>query len=97
MISAHEICSSSIDLTSSSDTATPNATPVHLNGLLSVSTGHGSLCSPSRILVSWNSHACTGMRNLLAAGAGIGWPGRRGCIRRDEGLRPSMSAICLDW
>jgi hypothetical protein len=81
-------------LTSRRAVATPRATPVHLKGLLSCSTGHGSLWSPSRILVNWNSHAWTDSRNLDAAGAGIGCPGRGWAIRL-EGLRPSISTICL--
>ena len=44
------------ELTSSIPTATLNATPVHLNGLLSFATLHESLWSCSRMLVSWNSH-----------------------------------------
>lgn len=59
-------------LTSSKETATLKATPVHLKGLLSCSTGQGSLWSCSKMLVSWNSQAWTGIRNLEAAGAGIG-------------------------
>ena len=76
--------------------ATPRATPVHLKGLLSCSTGHGSLCNPSRMFVNWNSQAWTGRRNLDAAGAGIGWPGRGAAIRL-EGFKPSISIICLGW
>jgi len=59
-------------LTSRRAVATPRATPVHLKGLLSCSTGQGSLWSPSRMFVNWNSHAWTGRRNLDAAGAGMG-------------------------
>jgi len=82
-------------LTSKRETATPRATPVHLKALLSCSTGQGSLCNPSRMLVNWNSHSCTCIKNLLAAGAGMGCPGRGAA--RLLGLRPSMSAICLGW
>lgn len=41
--------------TSKRPTATLIATPVHLNGRLSLATGHGSRASCSKMLVSWNS------------------------------------------
>lgn len=90
-----ELTERSVGLTSSMPTATERATPVHRRGRLSFATLHESLWSCSRMLVSWNSHCWTGMRNLDAPNelGGIGWPGRG--TGRLDGLRPSMSWICL--
>ena len=82
-------------LTSNRPMATERATPVQRSGRLSFATGHGSRWRASRMPVSWNSHCCTGIRNLAAPMdcCGMGCPGRGAA--RDVALRPSMSWICL--
>lgn len=84
-------------LTSNNPTATLKATPVLLKGLLSLATDQASLWRFSKMLVSWNSHCWTGIKNLLAAKpaapGGTDCPGRG--VGLEDGLRPNMSWICF--